>query len=218
MAALHSRVILGSSFLSILPLTCELPASACNTFMLRRGDSDFAWFRQRAGSLHSDSLAHYTEMASTAINGEGHLNPEPSQPEERAEYELPPKSYAEAANPTIDHHSAHAVEKKPDSEKYGGVNGSVSVPTVNGQLDHQQQLDETKFIYEKHVNENGEILTSIKPTEVYEESLKHNGETAPHQKTHKKPVRRQDKTQDDLASGRKAGAGWERSAYAQFLP
>ncbi len=184
--------------------------------MLRRGDSDFAWFRQRAGSLHSDSLAHYTEMASTAINGEGHLNPEPSRPDERADNELPPKSYAEAADPATNEHGAIPVETKPDSEMNGGVNGSMPLPHGHGEPD-RQKLDEEKVIYEKHVNENGEILTSIKPTEVYEKSLKHNGETSPREKNHKRPVKGQDKTEDDLASGRKAGAGWERSAYAYLL-
>ncbi|EXJ65383.1 hypothetical protein A1O7_01724 [Cladophialophora yegresii CBS 114405] len=150
-------------------------------------------------------------MASTAIEGQGQLNSEPSQPEERAEHDLPPKSYAEAAKPETDGLNGDAVEREPNPKHKSAVNGFAPRPLLNGHKD-RQPLDEDRTIYEKHVNQNGEILTSIKPSENYEESLKHNGETAPREKKATRPAKRQDRTRDELASGRQAGAGWEKSA------
>lgn len=173
--------------------------------MLQRGHSDFAWFRDRAGSLHSDSVSQYTEMASSALQsqGPGQLNPEPSIPEERAEHNLPPKSYAAA------------ISDGPNVQNGDGVtpNGHADKPQMNGEKT-RKQLDEEKVVYEKHVNHDGEVLTSIKPSENYERSLQHNGHTAPREKKRNRPAKRQ----DDLASGRQAGAGWERSAYAYTSP
>jgi 2-acylglycerol O-acyltransferase 2 len=180
--------------------------------MLQRGHSDFAWFRERAQSLQSDSLSHYTDMASTTINGQGPLSSEPSQPDERAEHNLPPKSYAAAANPDLN--GQNYAPDGPAAGFNGGaaVNGSVQPAEANGER-NKQSLDESKVIYEKHININGEVLTSIKPSEDYEASLKHNRQTTPHEKKQNRPTKRQDLTQGELASGRRAGAGWERSAY-----
>ena len=175
--------------------------------MLQRGHSDFAWFRERAQSLHSDSVSHYTEMASNMIEEQGQLNPEPSQPEERAEHSLPPKSYAEAISNETNEQTEDAFGNKSDGEQKSAVNGYAHAPMVNGHKD-RYQLDEDKVVYEKHVNQNGEVFTSIKPSENYEQSLQHNGTTAPREKHHR-PAKRQ----DELASGRKAGEGWEKSAY-----
>jgi hypothetical protein len=177
--------------------------------MLQRGHSDFAWFRERAESLHSNSLSHYTEMASTTIDGQGQLNPEPSQPDERAEHNLLPKSYADAA--ANQGANGTTVEPASDRNGKGTVNGSAHPPATKGDKS-RRKLDEDKVIFEKHVNNAGEILTSIKPSEQYEESLKHDGQTAPREKKPHRPTKRQDLTQDELSSGRKAGAGWERSA------
>src|ERR1700761_3528596 len=110
--------------------------------MLQRGHSDFAWFHERAQSFQSDSLSAYTEMASSTVEDHAQLNPEPSQQEERAEHNLPPKSYAEAVN------------KEPtgqNGQQQGAVNGSADTPVVNGLTPRQRPSDE-KVIYEKHVN------------------------------------------------------------------
>ena len=60
--------------------------------MLHREHSDFQWFRERAKSVHSDPISEYSAMASVSAP----LNPEPSLPKERADHDLPPKSYADA--------------------------------------------------------------------------------------------------------------------------
>jgi 2-acylglycerol O-acyltransferase 2 len=119
---------------------------------------------------------------------------------------LPPKLYVEAV-------------KEGPGDDYGMTNGDTSKSngTANGSAykhdKKRKDVDEKKVIYEKHVNDNGEVLTSIKPSENYEDSLKHNGETAPREKGHERPAKRQ----DELASGRQAGAGWERSAYVPSI-
>lgn len=171
--------------------------------MLQREHSDFAWFHERTQSLHSDSLSVFTGMASTAV--EGQLNPEPSQPQERAEHDLPLKSYADAINePTNQNGDAYGTSCT-------AANGPAHEGLVN---DQTKQLGEYKFAYQKHHSEDDTTsLTSVKPSGAYEESLKHNGLTAPREKKSFRPVKRQDKTDAQLASGRRAGAGWETSAY-----
>ena len=174
--------------------------------MLQRSHSDFAWFRERAQSLHSETVSAYTEMASTTA--QGHLNPEPSQPQYRADHNLPPKSYAEAVSePPIQNGDAAApvLDKSED----GAPNGSAysGAPMANGQ---RKQLGQDKVVYEKHTSQDGDTsLTSIKPSENHEESSRHNAMTALREKKSTRPSKRQDMR---LASGRRAGAGWQRSA------
>ena len=187
--------------------------------MLRRGDSDFAWFRQRAESLHSDSLSAYTEkMTSSSIGADSAgLNPEPSQPQDRAAHDLPPKSYADAVYEPDDER-----EQTNGLPKYSKGNGTYEPTfsnTTNGFADskengHPQKLGEEKVLFEKHTGEDGYTLTSIKPNESYEKSLQHDAETAPKKDlAAKKSAKRQDVPGSQLASGRKAGAGWNSSAY-----
>ena len=180
--------------------------------MLQRGHSDFAWFRERAESLHNNSFSHYTDMASTTIDEQQDLlNPEPSRPKERAEHNLPPMSHAEATDPGVNVQNGAPVGPWSGSEEKGAANGSPHPPLINGAKSRQR--DQDKVIYEKHVNKAGEILPSIKPSKNFEGRLLHSGQTAPREKKSHTPAKRQDVTQDDLASGRRAGAGWEKSAY-----
>ena len=117
------------------------------------------------------------------------LNAEPSNPQIRKENRLPPKSYASAV-----------AESAPQTD---GLNGELS--------EHRTELpgsDERKQIYEKHISADGVMITSVKPTEYFEESLRHSRATAPGEPTNG------EKKQDSgstLASGRPAGKGWERS-------
>lgn len=147
-------------------------------------------------------MSAYTEMASTAAPAP--LNPEPSQPEERAEHHLPPKSYADAVSEPTDHNG------NLNGHDSGAANGSAHKPQTNGQT---QQLDGDKVIYQKHVSTDGRtLLTSISPTEDHEESLRHNERIAPREKKAGKTSKKRDARNDELASGRMAGAGWQTSA------
>ena len=121
------------------------------------------------------------------------LNPEPAAPEARAEQNLPPKSYATAA-----------TESAPQSNDTNGdavkQNGSTAT-NLNG-------TDDAKIVYEKYVDEDGDYLTSVRTQKRYEDALRHNKATDLREKEDNK------KKQDwsILATGRRAGAGWEQSA------
>ncbi|KAI9717330.1 MAG: hypothetical protein M1812_004857 [Candelaria pacifica] len=77
-------------------------------------------------------------------------------------------------------------------------NGS---PKVNGE---KHESNETKLVQEKYQDADGERLTSIKPSAEIELALRQNGRS---QKTER----------EELVSGRKAGAGWQRSGI-RFAP
>ncbi|KAL2427339.1 Diacylglycerol O-acyltransferase 2A [Exophiala dermatitidis] len=202
-------------------------------------------------------------MASTAGTDGGRLNPEPSQPEQRAEQDLAPKSYAAAVtespsqnaatnatgstdqnghngttngtepsipkpteprdpaelNPLPKSYAAAVTEPAAEkttlnghtSEKDGLANGSVNRKAINGQ--RKQLDDDGKLVYEKHTDPNGQArLTSIKPSDHHEESLYHSVATVPREQKSNRPAKRQDIPSGKLSSGRRAGAGWEKSA------
>ena len=133
------------------------------------------------------------------------LNAEPADPQERKEHSLPPKSFADA------------VQKTPvgDSQPQSPIKSYASSATA---VDDKEQLDEDKIAFEKHTNASRTaVLASVKPDESYERSLKHNGATAPREKKEADTPKRQDPPEHPLASGRQAGAGWQRSAYALVL-
>ncbi|EXJ96073.1 hypothetical protein A1O1_01199 [Capronia coronata CBS 617.96] len=216
-------------------------------------------------------------MASTyATAGTGQLNSEPSQPQDRAEHNLPPKSYAAAASEDPNESKIHDKEARHDSSaasqngtmggksngtvkhtdqsipkpvepqdttgdshlpksyaaavsepveenakpnesvnataQNGAANGSANGHTVkvNGQ---RKQLDKDRLFYEKHTDSHGQVpLTSIKPVDRHEESLQKSTESTPREKKSNRPSKRQDIPNAQLASGRRAGAGWEKSA------
>ncbi len=212
--------------------------------MLKRGDSDFAWFKARSDSIHSSLTSQYSEMAAATVP----LNAETSQPQERAEHHLPQKSYADAV---ADYEGADA-RAPADAGANGHLQDSSSMGTagntngfppreigadkpIENKTDNPsknttdestknvttKQLDEDKLVYEKYVDDRGTHLTSVKTDEAYSKGLNHDRETAPLEEEKSKimqaprkhdPDRKQEKIQ--LASGRRAGAGWERSAYA----
>jgi len=203
--------------------------------MLQRGHSDFAWFKERAESLQSDTVAAYAEMASST-NQSVALNPEPADPQERAEHDLPPKSYAdsvsqenggingpaisplnaEPANPK--ERAAHNLPPKSyadsvvqpppaqNGERSSQTNGVIPEEQVNG---NAKKLDEDKLVYQKYTSQDGQTsLTSVKVDDEHRQSLEHSEKTA---KGDVKKVKKQD-TPKQLSSGRQAGAGWEKSA------
>ena len=124
------------------------------------------------------------------------LNATPTLAKDRAEHDLPPKSYADAVVISSDGIDDHSHDRRLS------MSGTSSTTAV----DDRNQLDEDKLIYERHNGSNGRgTLTSVRPDESYEEALRHNGDTAPR-------LLNRTRSQTPLESGRKAGAGWQRSA------
>lgn len=160
------------------------------------------------------------------------LNPEPAAPEERAELDLPPKSYAEAAEealePTSHVNSTDGTVEEttrrlrnkiddvksngiriPDTTETGslegvGLDASPKSPTMKG---HKRKSSRSSMgspgrkhgdngVLEKHVNGDGETLTSVKPEKAL---VKENR------------IDRPKRRNSELKSGRQAGAGWARS-------
>lgn len=122
------------------------------------------------------------------------LNTEPSQPDERAALDLPPKSYAEVADPAP---SGDAHKDTNDSKQQG--NGHVPNGTKqNGSLEKEQPGKKLK----KKNKGNGELvlekIANNKLTTVKTEDDEDARES-------EKPTRR------ELVSGRRAGAGWDKS-------
>lgn len=217
--------------------------------MLQRGHSDFAWFRERTQSLQSDSLSAYATMASPPTQGA--LNPEPADPQERADHHLPPKTYAGAvsedppsaspvngttspqasdntsSNGTISHSlnpepadpqerasqhlppKSYAASVSQTSEQNGHADEPPSVVITKSDL---QPSHKEKLVNEGYTSQDGrDSLTSLKVGEQHQKSLRHSQRTASPAK-HKNHQKRKE-APEELASGRKAGAGWERSAY-----
>jgi 2-acylglycerol O-acyltransferase 2 len=169
------------------------------------------------------------------------LNAETSQPKERAEHDLPPKSYADAVTNTTRESSRRADADEANKSGANGylendtghtagnvdgfppVNNDTTKPINSEQVDEGkvrekraggEKVDKDKAIYEKYINDRGDRLTSVKPDESYEKSLEHGREAAPREKKKAKSMEAAKKHDEKphLASGRRAGAGWERSA------
>ena len=180
--------------------------------MLKRGNSDYQWYKARIDSLDSSTASDYFQMASNQAS----LNAETSQPQERADQHLPQKSYADAVTIPEEQQengaaagasSTDKVEVK-SSETAGNVNG---FSPANGSIE-KSRLDD-KVVYEKYTNDRGDHLTSVKPDESYEKGLQHDREIAKRDNKEKAVQPEKQGQTSQLRSGRLAGAGWERSAY-----
>ena len=165
------------------------------------------------------------------------FNLETSQPQERAEHDLPPKSYADVVSNTKnepteqsdanDHRDSGAngdFENYAGSSTVGNVNGfplhnhetakPVNQVEILEDTVDKENSDKAKIVFDKYVDDKGNRLTSVKPAQGHEKQLEHDRETAPRGKETAKTTQIE-KTHDGkshLASGRRAGAGWERSA------
>ncbi|KAK5090460.1 diacylglycerol O-acyltransferase 1 [Lithohypha guttulata] len=126
------------------------------------------------------------------------MDSEPANPEERAQQDLPPKSYADAA---------HEAVNGDDDYKHSNGHSTPNKEAV-------WNLDENKIVYEKYKDGEGSVLVSVKPDPSYEENLKHNKATAPRSRgsSTSENKKLQDTPKPQLQAGRRAGAGWERSA------
>ncbi|MCJ1431771.1 diacylglycerol O-acyltransferase 1 [Xylographa pallens] len=141
------------------------------------------------------------------------LNAEPSQPQEREEQHLPPKTYVDAAvenltgdsekdNNTPSQYIGQGEDDAPRSplRKPHKRNGSLRVNGLRNKTSAQSLL------VEKFRDRDGEHLTSINPLDSEDSG----------QQTQKSPSRRTGG--GELVSGRRAGAGWEKSGCVSSLP
>jgi glucose/arabinose dehydrogenase len=166
--------------------------------MLHREHSDFQWFKERTQSLNSEPISRYSGMATVGAP----LNSEPALPRDRAEHDLPSKSYADAVISGNRQADGHPPERRPSMS-------AASSATAVDDAASRAQLDEDKLTYEKHAGSSGGgMLTSMRPGDSWEEALRHNRTTAPRDQKRQA----ENRPRSRLASGRKAGAGWQRSA------
>lgn len=177
-------------------------------------------------------------MAATAVI----LSSETSQPQERAEHDLPPKSYADAvsntANQTSDQADTHDISAPGTNGHLANPGGSSTSSNVNAfppanngvlePLDKENareneghnaeaqgdELEEDKVVYKRYVNDRGDHLTSVEPANASEKHQEHDQQSAPGEwtKAEATPTAKKRDNKSQLASGRRAGAGWERSA------
>ncbi|KAF2456628.1 diacylglycerol acyltransferase-domain-containing protein [Lineolata rhizophorae] len=136
---------------------------------------------------------------------------EPSQLEERASIQLPPRSYAAAVDPDVtpgrdgaDGDGSVSSDELTGGELNDGCLGSSRErersfgPQVNRTAD-----DGKAVVFQKYGEGEQNGLASVKPTDDYETALRHGdkGRPRPHQAGER----------GELVSGRRAGSGWERS-------
>jgi hypothetical protein len=168
------------------------------------------------------------------------LNPEPAAPEERAELNLPPKSYADAAEEALEpeshangtdgtlEHTKLRLRNKVDHVKANGINipsqehaerlegvgqdASPKSPTVKG---HRRKGSRSSHgsVGRKH----GEQINDQLETEVFEKHPNGHGDTLvsvkPPQELEKDRRIDVKRRNVELKSGRQAGAGWATSKY-----
>lgn len=130
---------------------------------------------------------------------------EPSQPKDRANHHLTTNSYTGAA-PKKTEEGAGEIPHKTNGAPYTDDAKASAITDRQG-----RDVDEARVIYDKHISSKGEKLTSTEPDESYDERLKHFPESVARRKGRSR--QKQDPNDPKLASGRRAGAGWGRSAY-----
>lgn len=124
------------------------------------------------------------------------LTAEPSNSQERADLDLPPKSYANAIQDT------NGEKEENDSKSDAGqVSNGVSEPLTHATGD----TDTT--IYDQHNRATGEHVKSVKTDGKYEE-LTRQAKSDTSEKRSKERRKR-----DYLVSGKKAGENWKKSRY-----
>lgn len=160
------------------------------------------------------------------------LNPEPSQPHDRAAHDLPPKSYAAAAeeglqtSPQPDHNDG-ATEGVVDGAKKPWANGTIRIPSRDEVEEFEGEGQDSS---PKSPSRGHRRKTSLKANgsigrkhgehirhDAYEKHHDSNGRPLTSVKppahmekgvrTDNKPMRRN----SELKSGRQAGAGWHKS-------
>lgn len=134
------------------------------------------------------------------------------------EHGVPPKSYAAAAKEPLDEVTAapsgrsgkaHTFQSGPLTNGHIPPDESLLSPESFKQTSEERPLDEKKVVYQRFTAGHGDSLTSIEPGKDFQDGLRHNEDTRPRDRSRDRG-RQEDGPQ--LATGRKAGAGWEKSA------
>ena len=136
------------------------------------------------------------------------LNAEPSLPDERKENQLPPKTYSDAAHEGLSSHgsfdsdtASHYVGEgendapRSPARRSSKKNGSLR---VNGM---SKKSSSQSLLVERYRDRSGERLTSVQSDD-FDEGLRQD-------EKEKSPPKQS--SSSELVSGRRAGAGWERS-------
>ena len=126
---------------------------------------------------------------------------EPSVPEERATSGLPPKSYAEATAADAD-----AALGGTSSSRNGETQSNAST-LANGsgpRIERENSPEGNNF------HGDGEHLSTLRRSKTYAEALDHSTQST--SRDRQKSRKQHDGDDVKLASGRRAGAGWGRSA------
>ena len=134
------------------------------------------------------------------------LNPEPSRPMEREENHLSPKTYADAAEEALSHDDpptpmefiGHGEDEAPRSPMRKPSHKKSGSLRVNGS---KKDKGSTKEFLEEYQDGGRKRLTSAKASPEYFDSLRRDERD------------KLMKSNPTLVSGRRAGAGWERSGY-----
>lgn len=143
------------------------------------------------------------------------LNPEPSRPEDREEHHLPPKTYKDAAQENL---GSGTDKENSNPSHYVGQGEDTTIRSPSRKPSHMKngsiringlkyKKSDTHLLVEDFEGKDGHRLTSTEPYD-FEKALELDES--------EKPVRRR-KEDKELVSGRKAGAGWERSGFVQSL-
>jgi hypothetical protein len=143
------------------------------------------------------------------------LNPEPSRPEDREEQHLRPKTYKDAAQENL---GSGTDKENSNPSHYVGQGEDTTIRSPSRKPSHMKngsiringlkyKKSDTHLLVEDFEGKDGHRLTSTKPYDF---------EKAFELDESEKPVRRR-KEDKELVSGRKAGAGWERSGFVQSL-
>ena len=174
-----------------------------------------------AGGSKDTSSSKVNGLLESDASSSVPLNTEISQPPEPAEHSLASKSYADAVADSGTDLAGNSKDE-PSSKINGLLEGDTSSSATAGNTNGfppangvRKPVGEDKVVYEKYVNDKGEHLMSVKPDDTYERSLEHDVLNAPRENQRKDKTVRIMKRQNgksQLASGRRAGAGWERSA------
>ncbi|KAI9818169.1 MAG: diacylglycerol O-acyltransferase 1 [Pycnora praestabilis] len=137
------------------------------------------------------------------------LDPEALRAEGREGIHLPLKSYVDALGDKFDQ-EAQQGSVAPSFYTGSGVDDAPRSPLRkphkrNGSLmanGSKRDRDGSKIVFRKYQDDDGENLTSVKPLNDYDQTPKQDQKAKPSPEQVRK---------GELVSGRRAGAGWERS-------
>lgn len=187
------------------------------------GSIDEDSIKESPPRMHARNNSEPRPLGEVLDESDEHL-PQPASPvPARLRRPVPGKSYADAASDgsptstgsgtylrysadgTGEQYEGQGMDEAPRSptRDFRRAHKRVSSKNMNGDRKEANEGAQTKLVYEKF--HNGDRLTSVKPSDDYEQNLRQDEREMP---------REQEKasSKDELVSGKRAGAGWEKSA------